>query len=212
MDFTIRVFDILYKIKRQPALFFGKSLERLIEFLSGYIQAYRDFTGKQFIFEALFQEFIETRYKPIDGKYHSQNWLMILNHYHPGEKAFDAFFEELELFKKEVGIGPDSLLHGKETCDVAKIKSWLAENGGQIVKLEFRNSKYGFVYCKEWTAPVSADGIRYGYLKEGLVYCDVYSSGLPFDTWVGSFHTYDDKNPYYYIDEKCRGQIYRQVL
>lgn len=117
MDFSEQAFKMLDKFRAHPGLNGGKSLETLSAFFAGYISAYCDFTGRSFLFRALFQEFIERKYPPLDGKYHRYSWQALLMQHYPGEAAYDAFFEELELFKAEVGIGPDSLLYGRTKDD-----------------------------------------------------------------------------------------------
>ncbi len=117
MDFSERVFALLSKYKERPALWGGKSLEKLEAYLAGYTEAYSELTGEVFIFRALFQEFIEKRYRPLDGEYHHHHWVTILMQHFPGEKAFDIFFEELEIFKEEVGVGPSSLLYGNRRTE-----------------------------------------------------------------------------------------------
>lgn len=115
MDFSEQIFKMLDEIKKHPEAMLGeKSLKKLYLFLMGYTCAYSHLTNRQFIFRGLFQEFIEKKYS-LDGKYRRCDWATLLTQYFPEGKAFDTFFEELELFKKEVGVGPDSLLHGHST-------------------------------------------------------------------------------------------------
>lgn len=112
MDFSENIFNLLAKMKERPMMFLeDKSLKKLYYLLCGYVAGWQAATGKRLYFRNRFQDFIEARYPPVEEEYHTQNWCNILSQNYVGEEAFSVFFREVELFRKIVGTGPDSLLY-----------------------------------------------------------------------------------------------------
>lgn len=42
---------------------------------------------------------------------------------------------------------------------------------------------------------ISSNGIHYGYLYEGIVYCNVYPEGKPLNEWIASFYDASGEPP-----------------
>ena len=112
MDFSENIFSLLAKMNERPMMFLeDKSLKKLYYFLCGYLAGWQAATGKRLYFQNRFQDFIEARYPSIEEEYDTQNWYNILSQNYVGEETFSVFFREMELFRKIVGTGPDSLLY-----------------------------------------------------------------------------------------------------
>ena len=59
---------------------------------------------------------------------------------------------------------------------------------GQIIKLVFPLSRNGYVGCDRFENPISENGVHMGYLYDGIVRCNVYPEGLPYEQWINSFY------------------------
>ena len=90
------LYTILEKIKNHPELYIGKkSIQKLADFINGYICAIFEITGKK-VFFGNFKLYIE--YK--SGISHpGQHWSDILSNNKSQEDAFDLFYIYLEEFK-----------------------------------------------------------------------------------------------------------------
>ena len=56
----------------------------------------------------------------------------------------------------------------------------------------FPNARSGYVVSDRYTDAISDTGNHYGYEYRGLVHCNIYPEGLSINTWIHSFHAFDD--------------------
>ena len=70
------------------------------------------------------------------------------------------------------------------------------KNKGCIVQLTFLHAHNGFVVSdSNPNIAISVNGIHFGYLYRGVVYCNVYPEGKPLLEWINSFHDVSDLPP-----------------
>ena len=119
MDLSEQLFGLLSEMQTRIEMYLEKkSLEQLYYFLTGYLQgcqstvnSLKETVNFCFYFEMRFQDFIEKRYPPIGEKNHTISWYKILLQNFSEAEAVDAFFAEIEHFKRGVGVGENSLLY-----------------------------------------------------------------------------------------------------
>jgi hypothetical protein len=104
------LFEILAKIKTQPAMYLGhSSVSDLFIFLAGYKTARRELgvnpTERELIFYEGFHEFVQSYYQI----HTSKSWAKIIMLYCSDEQqGFDRFFELLEEFETRSKISQQS--------------------------------------------------------------------------------------------------------
>jgi len=95
------LYKLLYKIKENPALFFGgrETVELLSCSIGGYLQRQSEIDGKlygEYEF-AKFQDFVQKKYNVIS----SQSWHRIIDFYSSSDReAFETFYKLLDEFLK----------------------------------------------------------------------------------------------------------------
>ena len=73
-------------------------------------------------------------------------------------------------------------------CLEAAKKMLKEHKKGKIVQLYFPWAYNGYVGCDRCNDPISETKKHYGYLYDGIVYCNIYLEGLPLDQWRNSFY------------------------
>ena len=99
-----RLFRLLYKIKENPALYFGgrETLALLRAFIGGYIERQWEIEKSPEFTYALngFQEFVQKKYKL--GNFTVHSWDRIIDFYSSSDKeAWDRFYKLLDEFLNE---------------------------------------------------------------------------------------------------------------
>jgi hypothetical protein len=79
--------------------------------------------------------------------------------------------------------------YGLYECKEAATTMKKANGGrGQIIHLYFPNAYNGYVCCDKYSDAISLNGHHYGYLYNGIVYCNIYPEGLEKNIWINSFY------------------------
>ena len=79
--------------------------------------------------------------------------------------------------------------YGPYECEkAAKAMKRYAKNRGKIIHLYFPNAYNGYVCCDRYNWAISENGHHYGYLYNGIVYCNIYPEGRPVQSWINSFY------------------------
>ena len=79
--------------------------------------------------------------------------------------------------------------YGPYECEkAAKAMKRYAKNRGKIIHLYFPNAYNGYVCCDRYNWAISENGHHYGYLYNGIVYCNIYLEGRPVQSWINSFY------------------------
>lgn len=61
---------------------------------------------------------------------------------------------------------------------------------GALIKLEFKKIGFQHIFSeKTGDFPISKNGVHWGLLFEGKVYCTIYPNGLPESLWLLSFYS-----------------------
>ena len=83
-----------------------------------------------------------------------------------------------------------------ECLQAAKAMEKANKDKGNIIQLSFPNAYQGYVCCDRYpNTAISSNGIHYGYLYEGIVYCNVYPEGKPLNEWIASFYDASGEPP-----------------
>ena len=73
-------------------------------------------------------------------------------------------------------------------CEKAATAMKRTHKKGKIIRLVFPLAPGGYVGCDRFENPISENGVHIGYYYNGIVYCNVYPEGLPYEQWKNSFY------------------------
>ncbi len=80
--------------------------------------------------------------------------------------------------------------YGLYKCkEAAEAMKRYAKNKGKIIHLYFPDAYKGYVCCDRYTQAISTNGHHYGYLFDGIVYCNIYPERRLEKMWINSFYT-----------------------
>ncbi|MCL2814618.1 MAG: hypothetical protein FWD23_08465, partial [Oscillospiraceae bacterium] len=86
---------------------------------------------------------------------------------------------------------------GKCTEAANKIKDYLKRHNlhGAIIELEWSPRTNVYIGSLLKGKPASTNGFHVGVLYNGMVYCNIHTSGLAKQTWINDFYQYIPTTP-----------------
>ena len=91
-----KLISSLFCVHNRPGLYIGKpSLEKLLDYMIGYVVAVYDLTGYRIVFEQQFRQYLCQKYQKKEYEYSLRQLVGSENN---DEEAFEAFFRELSFF------------------------------------------------------------------------------------------------------------------
>ncbi|MDR1563943.1 MAG: hypothetical protein LBS74_03190 [Oscillospiraceae bacterium] len=92
--------NLLEELHKRPGVYIGrKSLEKLLNFVYGYIHCMYEYSGTNPVFLHGFQQFIEEYYDLQDNTHVFRNWSEIISFFNATEEeAFDEFYRLVDVF------------------------------------------------------------------------------------------------------------------